>query len=1197
MKKKLLPLLFFLAFGVITYAQNVTIDIQESANGCGLATDCENNVACFDLIITINQPNWELASYNIWTQYPKPTTMSYANDNACITQNGGDTDDDFNGQYRVAGINGVTLLQPNVPTIFHTICYDYLDEDIIRDSVIAVGGKLSVYGFPFSTTVTLSHTITGATAGLTINTQEFLNINSNTLSCLVPDLLIEKELTSYADNDGSGTISLGDVLTYTITTTNTGNITQSNVVVSDPKLNPASTTCVTLPVGAQCILTGNYTVTQGDVNAGKIVNTAVVESDEAGPYEASITTPIGQQPDMTISKALLTNVAGGITVGQTLVYKVEVTNTGNTTLHNVAVSDVKLTPDLAFCAAVLPGQKCTLTGAYLVKQSDIDAGEIVNTANAISDETPPATTGLITPVPQYPSITTVKTLLTDVSGGIAVGDELEYSIKVTNTGNTTLHNVTASDPMLTPNSSLCASVAPAGTCTLTGTYVVQQADMDAGQIVNTGTGNSDETDPVTSQVTTTIVQEPAMTIAKTLDTDISAGVMAGDVLTYTVRITNTGNITLHNVVVSDNKIIPASAACASVAPGATCSLTGSYTLTQADIDAGEIGNTGTGDSDETDPVTKTITTPLLQTPELTVLKSAAESTSTAIGEEIQYTILVTNTGTVTIDNIVITDANADAGSISCNGASLLPGEFFTCTAIHTVDVDDVLAGEVVNIASATGDDPLGNPSTFESNEVVVSVKILIANDDNGISVNGYDGGVSVLNVLDNDLLNGVAVDPLEITLTQISTTHPGVTLDPLTGAVNVAPGTPAGSYELVYEICEILNPTNCDQATVFVPVTAPEILAVDDNGVSINGYEGGVSVPNVLVNDLLNGVAVDPLEITLAQISTTHPGVTLDPLTGAVNVAPGTPAGNYELVYEICEILNPTNCDQATAFVPVTAPEILAVDDPGNPVNGYNGGVSVPNVLVNDLLNGAPVNPAEITLVQISTTHPGVTLDPLTGAVNVASGTPAGSYELVYEICEIVNPTNCDQATVFVPVTAPEILAVDDNGNPVNGYNGGVSVPNVLVNDLLNGAPVDPAEIALTQISTTHPGVTLDPLTGAVNVAPGTPAGSYELVYEICEILNPANCDQATVFVPVTAPEILAMDDNGNPVNGYNGGVSVPNVLVNDLLNGVAVDPLEIALTQISTTHPGVTLDPLTGAVNVVPGTPAGSYELVYEIC
>ena len=210
-----------------------------------------------------------------------------------------------------------------------------------------------------------------------------------------------------------------------------------------------------------------------------------------------------------------------------------------------------------------------------------------------------------------------------------------------------------------------------------------------------------------------------------------------------------------------------------------------------------------------------------------------------------------------------------------------------------------------------------------------------------------------------------------------------------------------------------------------------------------------------------------------------------------------------------------------------------------------------------------------VLLTQISTTNVGVTLNEATGEVTVAPGTPAGNYELVYKICEILNPANCDEATVFVEVTFSTIVANDDIGTPVNGYVGAVSVLNVLDNDELNGDPVILEEITLIQVSSTHPGVMLDPITGNVRVAPGTPAGSYELVYQICEKLNPTNCDEATAFIPVTAAEILAVDDNGVSINGYVGGQSLPNVLVNDLLNGVAVNPLEIELTQISTTNAG----------------------------
>ena len=82
-------------------------------------------------------------------------------------------------------------------------------------------------------------------------------------------------------------------------------------------------------------------------------------------------------------------------------------------------------------------------------------------------------------------------------------------------------------------------------------------------------------------------------------------VVLGSVLTYTVTATNTGNVTLNNVVVSDNDLPldPASNTCASVAVGDTCVLAGTYTVTQADVDAGEVVNTATADSDETDPVT------------------------------------------------------------------------------------------------------------------------------------------------------------------------------------------------------------------------------------------------------------------------------------------------------------------------------------------------------------------------------------------------------------------------------------------------------------------------------------------------------------------------------------------------------------------------------------------------------------------
>jgi len=367
--------------------------------------------------------------------------------------------------------------------------------------------------------------------------------------------------------------------------------------------------------------------------------------------------------------------------------------------------------------------------------------------------------------------------------------------------------------------------------------------------------------------------------------------------------------------------------------------------------------------------------------------------------------------------------------------------------------------------------------------------------------------------LTNDSLNGTSPVLLaDVNLTQVSTTNAGVTLDVTDGSVDVAAGTAAGSYTVTYQICDTLNPTVCDTATVSVPVVT--IDAVNDSGSMVNGTLGGISLANVLTNDSLNGTSpVLIANVNLTQVSTTNAGVTLDVVDGSVDVAAGTAAGTYIVTYQICDKLNPTVCDTATVSVPVVT--IDAVNDSGSTVNGTTGGTSLANVLTNDSLNGtSPVLIADVNLTQVSTTNAGVTLDLTDGSVDVAAGTAAGSYTVTYQICDKLNPTVCDTATVSVPVVT--IDAVNDSGSTINGTTGGTSLANVLTNDSLNGtSPVLLADVNLAQVSTTNAGVTLDVTDGSVDVAAGTAAGSYTVTYQICDKLNPTVCDTATVSVPV----------------------------------------------------------------------------------
>ena len=75
---------------------------------------------------------------------------------------------------------------------------------------------------------------------------------------------------------------------------------------------------------------------------------------------------------------------------------------------------------------------------------------------------------------------------------------------------------------------------------------------------------------------------------------------AGDRIDYTLTASNSGNTTLTGVTVSDPKL--GALACtppqpATLLPGQQISCTGSYTLTQADLDAGTVHNVATADSD------------------------------------------------------------------------------------------------------------------------------------------------------------------------------------------------------------------------------------------------------------------------------------------------------------------------------------------------------------------------------------------------------------------------------------------------------------------------------------------------------------------------------------------------------------------------------------------------------------------------
>jgi hypothetical protein len=167
-------------------------------------------------------------------------------------------------------------------------------------------------------------------------------------------------------------------------------------------------------------------------------------------------------------------------------------------------------------------------------------------------------------------------------------------------------------------------------------------------------------------------------------------------------------------------VCPAGAA--SLAPGAAVTCTATYTVTQADVDAGKITNaaTATGTIPGGDPTpssnTSTVTVPTPEHPALVLDKTASITTITTVGQAVTYSFKITNTGDVTEENVKPAEgAFNGSGTLptpTCPAAaaSLAPGASVTCTAVYHVTLTDLSTGTLSNTATAVGTDPNGDPT-------------------------------------------------------------------------------------------------------------------------------------------------------------------------------------------------------------------------------------------------------------------------------------------------------------------------------------------------------------------------------------------------------------------------------------------------------------------------------------------------------
>ncbi|TMJ01358.1 MAG: DUF11 domain-containing protein [Alphaproteobacteria bacterium] len=588
--------------------------------------------------------------------------------------------------------------------------------------------------------------------------------------------------------------SAGDVINYTINVTNTGNVALTGVNVSDSQINIVTPILdfnapVLGPPLIAPVIVGDYNA--GDTNQngvedlGETFQFQIVGDDNNNgiedPGETFVRTNVGD-----------TNQNGSPELGEVFQFY----NAGDTN-HN-GVEDSGETFQFTVSHAATPvdadhdgfndgdtnhdgaldlTETWQYTVSYTVTQSDIDNGGVVN-PSLTHDNTASVTTALgvsdsdsvSVSVLQDPRVAVTKSAVVADGSANAAGDVINYTITVHNAGNMTLTGVTVSDPSVSSLNYLSGDTDGDNkldlteTWTYTASHTVTQAEIDNGGVVDpmltydntasvttdqgTAAPNPDPDANASASASVPIVQNPHLTLVKSASVADGTANAAGDVINYTINVTNDGNMTLTHLGVSDPSVSGLAPVLSGgfnagdtdhdgkVDLGETWQYTASHTVTQADIDNGGVvnplltySNTASATTDQGASDSDTAAVPIVQSPQVTLDKTATVPGGTAdtAGEVISYTIDVANAGNMTLTGVTVSDPSvADLAAVMSGGfnsgdtnqdGNLNLGETWHYTASHTVtqgelDTNGGGDGTIDNTASvSTAQGASANDST------------------------------------------------------------------------------------------------------------------------------------------------------------------------------------------------------------------------------------------------------------------------------------------------------------------------------------------------------------------------------------------------------------------------------------------------------------------------------------------------------
>jgi uncharacterized repeat protein (TIGR01451 family) len=497
----------------------------------------------------------------------------------------------------------------------------------------------------------------------------------------------------------------GGVLTYSGTVLNAGNITLTNVVITNDRSGTTPVfTLATLAPGESAGFAGSYTV---PANSGcSVSSTATGSGYDACTgtrvvASAASTCPLLTAPDITVTQ---TCPADLVSPNGILTYSGTVSNSGNITLTNIVVVNNRPAANTVIftLATLAPGAKANFTGSYrvplncCVSSSTVGAtGRDLCTGATVADTFTATCTALT-----VPAIAVTKVC---PPAAVRPGDVLQYSGTVSNAGNITLVSVTlvntqpsAASPLLGP-----ITLAPGESVSYSASYLIAPDFCGADTVTARGL-DACTLDPVVKNVTAScpVISTPRIAVTKDCP---SQPTPRGGVFTFTGTVSNPGNVTLTNVMVANNHQVDCFSRTNSpvigpitLAPGDSVGFSGSYT---APMSCCEVVDTLTASGQDRCAGTRVTATataicPLISTPAISI-RRICPSSPVPVGGLFVFTGSVTNTGDVVLTNVVVFSSQPTADTVVLGPIELAPGESKEFAGSYTVKAGSDPAADTV----------------------------------------------------------------------------------------------------------------------------------------------------------------------------------------------------------------------------------------------------------------------------------------------------------------------------------------------------------------------------------------------------------------------------------------------------------------------------------------------------------------------